>query len=257
MSEITARHLQARGAPAVLVANRTYDKAVQLAGQFGGEARRFDDLPEALLVADIVICSTAAPHPVVTRPIIERAMRGRRNRPLYIIDIAVPRDVEESVDRLSNVYLSNIDDLQHLVASARQTRAAEVDRARALIEDAVTEYLKWWRSLEVSPLIVAVREKLAAVRLAELAKLRARLPGLSEKEWRAIEAGMEAVTNKVAHPAIMTIKQGAHATDSAAAFDTIRRAFGLDETEMAGEQSGDRSRAQPDAARAAQEVRGQ
>lgn len=250
MSEITARHLQSRGAPAVLVANRTYDKAVHLADQFGGEARHFDDLPEALLVADIVICSTAAPHPVVTRPIIERAMRARRNRPLYIIDIAVPRDVEEAVDKLGNVYLSNIDDLQHLVASARQTRAAEVDRARALIDDAVTEYLKWWRSLEVAPLIVAVREKLAAVRLAELAKLRARLPGLSDKEWRAIEAGFEAVTNKVAHPAIMTIKQGAHASDSAAMFDTVRRAFGLDEAEAAEDRSADR-------ARAPQEVRGQ
>jgi len=234
MSEVTAKHLQSQGAPAVLVANRTYDRAVQLAEQFGGEARRFDDLHESLLVSDIVICSTAAPHPVVTRPLIERAMKARRNRPLYIIDIAVPRDVEESVDKLDNVYLSNIDDLQHLVASARQARVAEVERARAIIEEAVTDYLRWWRSLEASPLIVAVRDKLAAVRHAELAKLRSRLPGLSDKEWRTIEASMEAVTNKIAHPATVAIKSAATSTDSAAAFETVRRTFGIDDDEGAG-----------------------
>ena len=109
MSETTARHLTARGAPAVLVANRTFEKAQQLAAQFGGQARRFDDLPQLLLQADIVVCSTAAPHPIVTVPMVRDAMRARRGRALTLFDIAVPRDVEARVDALENVYLFNID----------------------------------------------------------------------------------------------------------------------------------------------------
>ena len=232
MSEVTARHLQARGAPAVLVANRTFEKAQQLAAQFGGQARRFDDLPQLLLQADIVVCSTAAPHPIVTLPMIRDAMRARRGRPLTLFDIAVPRDVEARVDALDNVYLFNIDHLQEFVAEARQARAAEVARAREIIDAAVAEYLRWGRSLEVAPLIVAVREKLDAVRLAELARLRARLPGLSEKEWRAVEAAMQAVTNKIAHPATQAIKASAQDDAGPAALDAIRRAFGLEDARL-------------------------
>lgn len=234
MSEVTARHLQSRGAPAVLVANRTLEKAIQLAAQIGGGARSFDALPQLLLAADIVVCSTAAPHPVVTRSLIKEAMRARRHRPLYLIDIAVPRDVEASVDDLENVYLYNIDHLQTMVAGARQTRAGEVARAREIIEHGVAEYLRWTRSLEVAPLVVAVREKLDAVRLAESARLRARLPDLSDKEWRAVEAALTSLTNKIAHPATVAIKSSVEAEDGAAALDAIRRAFGLEDESPEG-----------------------
>ncbi len=230
MSEVTAKHLQARGAPAVLVANRTHEKAIQLAEQFGGTAKHFDELPQALLSADIVVCSTAAPHPVVTRTLIKDAMRGRHNRELFLIDIAVPRDVEPSVGDLDNVYLYNIDDLNHLVAGAREARSGEVQRAREIIDEAVVEFLRWQHSLEVAPLVVAVRDKLSALRLAELARLRSRLPGLSDKEWRSVEAAMESLTNKIAHPATVTIKLSAQSGGDPGAVDTIRRAFGLEET---------------------------
>ena len=229
MSEITAKHLQAKGAPTVIVANRTYEKAVQLAQQFGGKAHHFDKLPQSLLTADIVVCSTAAPHPIVSRVLIKEAMRARHNRPLFLIDIAVPRDVEPSVGDLENVYLYNIDDLQSVVAEARQARATEVVQAREIVEESVTGYLRWVRSLEVAPLIVAVREKLDAARLAELARLRTRLPGLSDKEWRAVEAGMQALTNKIAHPAVMAIKAGADLHNESTHLETIRRAFRLEE----------------------------
>ena len=122
MSDLTARHLQSRGAPAVFVTNRTYDRAVQLAQQLGEGARavRYDDLPECLVTSDIVICSTAAPHPIVTRPMIDTAMRARRNRALFLIDIAVPRDVEASVGDIDNGYLFNIDDLKQVVDKAHE-----------------------------------------------------------------------------------------------------------------------------------------
>jgi glutamyl-tRNA reductase len=231
MSEVTTRHLAERGSPSVLVANRTFERAQQLAEQFGGCAHRYEDLPTVLAAADIVICSTAAPHPVVTRAMLKDVMRVRRNRELFLIDIAVPRDVEDSVADLDNVYVCNIDDLSQIVAGARESRAAEIDRARAIVDEGVAEYLRWWRSLEVAPLIVAVREKLAATRLAELARLRSRLQGLSDKEWRVIEAGFEALTNKIAHPASLAIKS--HAQDSAdpGYLDAIRNAFGLAQAE--------------------------
>ncbi|MCW3058195.1 MAG: Glutamyl-tRNA reductase [Capsulimonas sp.] len=228
MSEVTARHLQAKGAPTVLVANRTYERAEHLAAQFGGHARRFDELESALLSADIVVCSTSAPHPVVTRTLIKNAMRARHNRPLFLIDIAVPRDVEASVGDLDNVYLYNIDDLMQIVAGARQTRSGEVAQAREIIDAMATEYGRWRQSLEVAPTIVAVRDKLASVRDAELARLRTRLPGLSDKEWRSVEAAMESLTNKIAHPAIVAIKSSATETGDSAALETIRQVFGLE-----------------------------
>ncbi len=229
MSEVTARHLLARGAPAVLVANRTFEKAETLAAQFGGSARRFDDLPALLATADIVVCSTAAPHPIVTRDLVQSAMRVRRGRPLYLIDIAVPRDVEASVDALENVYLYNIDHLQELVAGARHSRAGEVTRAREIVEASTAEYLRWERSLEVAPLVVAVRQKLDTARQSELERLRSRLPDLPEKDWRTIEAAFASLTNKIAHPASVAIKSAPETENGAAALDTIRRAFGVEE----------------------------
>ena len=226
MSEVTARHLLSRGAPTVLVANRTFEKASQLAAQFGGEARRFDDLPQSLLSADIVVCSTAAPHPIVTRALVKDAMRARRNRPLFLIDIAVPRDVEASVDELDNVYLYNIDHLQAFVADARAARSGEVARAREIVDAGAREFGRWRQSLEVAPLVVAVREKLDTVRQAELARLRSRLPGVSDSEWRMIEASMQALTNKIAHPAIVAIKASAGNE-----LDAIRRAYGVEDAQ--------------------------
>lgn len=228
MSEVTARHLQARGAPAVLVANRTYDKAVHLAVRFGGRAEKFDEIARLMVQADIVVCSTSAPHPIVTRAMMQDVMRARRNRPLYLVDIAVPRDVEASVDDLENVFLYNIDHLQELVAGARHTRAGEVSQAREIVTQSVAEYTRWERALEVAPLVVAVRQKLDTVRQAEADRLRARLPDLSDRDWRTVEAALASLTNKIAHPATVTIKAAGAGDDAPAALDTIRRAFGLE-----------------------------
>lgn len=231
MSEITARHLQSRGAPTVLVANRTYEKAVALANQFGGQARRFDDLPALLQSADIVVCSTAAPHPIVTRALMNDVMRARRGRPLYLIDIAVPRDVEASVDAMQNVFLYNIDHLQDLVAGARQSRSGEVARAHEIVESSVTEYLRWERSLEVAPLVVAVRQKLDETRLSEIARLRSRLPDLPEKDWKVIESAFQSLTNKIAHPATVAIKAAPETDNAPATLEAIRRAYGVEHRE--------------------------
>lgn len=228
MSEVTARHLQARGAPAVLVANRTYEKAQALAAQFGGTARRFDELPDLLTRADIVVCSTAAPHPVVTQAVVKDAMRRRHHRSLFLIDIAVPRDVESSVDALENVFLYNIDHLQQVVAAHRDARASEVARAGEIVDAGVADYLAWRRGLEATPLIVAFRQKLDALRLESLARLRVKLSGLPDAQWRVIEAEMQALTARIAHPAILAIRESVDAEPGMEALETLRRALGVE-----------------------------
>ncbi|HEY3329375.1 MAG TPA: glutamyl-tRNA reductase [Capsulimonadaceae bacterium] len=233
MSDLTARHLQARGTPSVFVANRTFERAQQLAEQLGAgaEARSFDELPSLLVSSDIVICSTAAPHPVVTRDLVRTAMKGRRNRALFLIDIAVPRDVESAVGDMDNVYLFNIDDLEQVVAEARAGRSAEIGKAQVVVDHAVTEFLTWWRSLEVAPLVVAVRQRLESLRLEEMAKLRAKFPHLSERDMKAVEASMQAYANKVAHSATVAIKRsaGGDGESTYERLDAIRAAFGLEE----------------------------
>lgn len=229
MSEVTGRHLQSRGAPNIVVVNRTFENAVHLAEQYGGVASPIEELPTALQRADIVVCSTSAATPVITRTLVKDAVRARHNRPLFLIDIAVPRDVESSVDELDNVYLYNIDHLQQLVAGARQARESEVLRAREICASLTLEYLQWCRALEVSPMIVAVRDRLESIRLAELSRLRSRLPGISDKDWRQVESALHAITNKIAHPATMAIRAAAEDDDGAQRLETIRAVFGLDE----------------------------
>jgi len=156
-------------------------------------------------------------------------MRARRGRPLYLVDIAVPRDVEAGVGDLENAYLYNIDDLQELVSGARQSRAGEVARAREIVAMSVAEYGRWERSLDAAPLVVAVRRRLDDVRQGELDRLRARLPGLPEKDWHAVEAAMSALTNKIAHPATVAIKTAAESEDGGTATEAILRAFGVED----------------------------
>ena len=231
MSELTARHLQSCGAPAVLVTNRTYERAQSLAEQLGAgaTARRFDDLGQALLTSDIVICSTAAPHPIVTRDMIQTAMRARRNRPLFLIDIAVPRDVDPEVGDLQNVYLYNIDDLSAVIARDQAARYAESRRADAVIDAAVAQFGEWRRSMEVTPLVTAVRERLDSLRLDEIARVRARLPHLSDHEMRVVAIALQSMTGKIAHEAIAAIKDSARSgvEGSYQRLDGIRSAFGL------------------------------
>jgi glutamyl-tRNA reductase len=161
---------------------------------------------------------------------IQTAMRARRNRALFLIDIAVPRDVESSVGDIENVYLFNIDDLKQVVSDAHEQRSAEIADAQRIAEEAVQEYLVWWRSRDVAPLVIAVRQRLEAMRLEEIAKLRARSPGMSERDLKAVDATMRSYMQKVAHSATEAIKSCVE-TDGELAYErleAIRLAFGLD-----------------------------
>lgn len=229
MSETTARHLSAAGASSVLVANRTYDRAVALAEGLGGRAIHYDAFPEQLVSADIVIASTAAPHSVVHREMVEGAMKRRpRRRPLYLIDIAVPRDIDGDVGNIDGVYLFNIDHLQQMVEEELADRRKRAQKAEALIHEEALSCASRLRTAQVAgPLVTGVRARHHAIVEGELSRLRQRLGHLSEADWRAIEASFAAVENKIAHQPTVRIKEYAAAAE-ASKIETVRELFGLE-----------------------------
>ena len=229
MSELTAKHLVSQGVHSVLVANRTYERAVELAERFDGEAIRYDDLFTRMHDADIVISSTSASHFVVSRDEVAGAMRGRGGRPLFLIDIAVPRDIDPEVNSLSNVFLYDIDDLNGVVESNLEERMREARRAEIIIEEEIATFDTWLDSMEVVPTVAAMRAKAEAMRQEELSRAIKRLGGLSEKELKTVEALTEAIVNKMLHGPTMRLKVVAAEKDGYVYVEAARRLWGLDE----------------------------
>ena len=159
MAELAAEHLLGQGVDEIVVANRTLDRALALARRFEGTTIPLEQLAQELNRVDIIISSTGSPEPVITAQQVKRQMRGRRNRPLFFIDIAVPRDIEPEVNRIDNVYLYNIDDLQNIVEVNRTKRLHEATRAEHIIEAEALKFEGWLRTLEVVPTIVSLRRK--------------------------------------------------------------------------------------------------
>jgi glutamyl-tRNA reductase len=229
MSELTAKHLVANGLQIVLVANRTYENAALIADRLGGRAIRYDDFPETMAQADILISSTASPTHVITREIISPVMKRRRGRPLFLIDIAVPRDVAPDVASLDNVFLYDVDDLEEVVADMARERAGEVGRVEALLREEVDKFTAWWRQLDAAPVVTMLKAKQEEIRRAELARLRNQLPDLSEYAWRCIENAMTSVLNKITRDPVSRVKESA--SGSAAHYNLVEAAkelFALD-----------------------------
>lgn len=233
MSELTAKHLVCNGAIDVLVANRTYERAVELAERFSGRAIEYGSLFERMREADIVISSTAAQDFVVRKADVAEVMRGRRGKPLFFIDIAVPRDVDPAVNDLSDVYVYDIDDLNGVVESNLEERMREAERAEAIIEEEIAEFLRWQESLEVVPTVAAIRAKAEAIRQAELERALKRLSGLSEKELATIDALTCAIVNKMLHGPTARLKAAAEEADGYLVVEAARELYGLDEAEGA------------------------
>lgn len=244
MSEVTARHLRNSGASAVLVANRTYARAEALATKLGGRAIQYDAFPDELSRADIVIASTAAPHPIINRATLAPIMRKRRGNPLILIDIAVPRDIDEDVKRLGdNVFLYNIDDLQEVVAQEAQGRKSEVGRAEAILTEECAKSMNWVRTREAAPVITLLRRKLDRIREEELSLLRSQLDSLTEREWQKVEAAFRSMSTKYAKEPILRLKRetaevvqsGEDETQTYDLLTATREIFNLDaETETPG-----------------------
>jgi len=242
MTELAARHLVGSGASRIVVANRTYTRALQLAESFGGAAVNWDEVPSAMQRADLVVTGTAAAQPVVTKADVQHVLAGRRGRPLFIIDIAVPRDVEPSVNTLDGVYLYDIDDLQQVVDANLEERKRAAEDARHRIDEEVATFERWMQSLEVTPTIVSLRRSFQEVGEKEIERHRRRLAGLSEDQQHAVEELTRGVVNKLLHAPLRHLKEAASAGRANAVAKTYREIFALPQGEPEdgdGAQDGD------------------
>lgn len=228
MAELVVTHLRAHGVHRFRVANRTFERAVELAERFGGDAVRFEALEEHLAGVDIVISSTAAAQPVIMRADLERVMRRRKNRPIFLIDIAVPRDLDPAINKVYNAYLYDIDDLQEVVVSNLGDRQREATLARAIVEEEVSTFQSWLQTLLVVPILVSFREWATDVKDRELERSLAKMPDLSDDERKKVSALAHAIVNKLVHPPTARIKDMAGDEEGYRYAEALRVLFDLD-----------------------------
>jgi glutamyl-tRNA reductase len=230
MCELAATHLMENGVSGVQVTNRTLARAEALAAKFQGRAVPFEEFRDHLPDVDIVISSTGAPHFVVEAEDVRAAMKARRQKPMFFIDIAVPRDVDPRANDLPNVYLYDVDDLQGVVDANKKEREKEAEKAEQIVGDEVLGFLAWLRTLEVTPTIRALRERFDAIRKAEMEKtLKSFGEGLTDKQRRSLEAMGQAIVNKILHEPTVHLKRLAEEPELEFSVDAVRRLFGLPE----------------------------
>ncbi|HZE26098.1 MAG TPA: glutamyl-tRNA reductase [Terriglobales bacterium] len=233
MSELAARHLMAHGCASIFVANRTYDRAVSLAYKFKGQAIHFEDLHHTCDRADIVITSTGAPHAIFRREHGEIFLARRRNRPMFFIDIAVPRDVDPAMNKLDGIFVYDIDDLQQAVASHVADRRKEAERAEAIVTVEVERFQARIQTLDVVPTIVSLQDHLETIRQAEIDRVRGRLGRMTPDQEMAVEALTRGIVNKIMHTPISTLKSAARDPEATTVIDLVRRLFNLQEKGVA------------------------
>ena len=229
MCELAAQHLVRAGVKRVLVTNRTWERAVELAEQFHGEALPFSELTHALVRADIIISSTGSPDIIVGRKEASTVIKKRKNNPLFFIDIAVPRDIDPQVNSIDNVYLYDIDDLKEVAEANIKDRQHEARKAEAIVATEVEQFCRWYQSLESVPTIVSLQEKMEQIRKKELEKTLAALTKVSDKERRAMEALSEALVKKVLHGPITLLKKHGRNSEGESYVDVVKKLFQLDE----------------------------
>jgi glutamyl-tRNA reductase len=222
--ELAIKSLRARGAEIAFVANRTRERAEHLTERFGGEPLGLDEVAGRLANVDVVLSSTSAPDWTLTRADVERTLHARRGRPLFLIDLAVPRDLDPSIHELDGCYLYDIDDLQAVVAETLAGRRREAERAESIVAGEAERFREWQASLDVVPAIASLRAHAEGIREAELERAK-----LSGAERRAAESVTAAVLNKLLHLPTIRMKQAAAAADGVIYADAVRHLFGLED----------------------------
>ncbi|MGH9498355.1 MAG: glutamyl-tRNA reductase [Terriglobales bacterium] len=228
MSELAARHLLAHGAESIFVANRTYDRAIRLAHQFKGQAIEFSRLYDTCDRGDIVITSTGSPHAIFRREHGELFLSRRKNRPMFFIDIAVPRDVDPEISKLDGIFVYDIDDLQQAVVSHVADREKEAERADNIINVEVERFHVRLQTREVVPTIVSLQDHLETIRQAEIDRVRGRLGPLSPEQELAVDALTRGIVNKIMHTPISTLKTAARESEATTIIEVVRRLFNLE-----------------------------
>lgn len=224
MGELAARNLISRGAKIAWIANRGADRASALAERVGAQPLSLDDIDAQLATADVVVASTSAPGWILDRERVGRALPSRKGRPLFLIDLAVPRDLDPAIHELDGCYLYDIDDLQAVVADTLAARRREAERAETIVADEADRFREWQASLDVVPAIASLRARAEEIRAAELDRAK-----LSDSERRAAESVTAAVLNKLLHLPTIRMKQAAAAADGVIYADAVRHLFGLED----------------------------
>lgn len=227
MAELAAQHLKANGIEELIVANRTLERAVELAKALGGKAISLAELDDALIETDIVISSTGAPGVIIQKEQVKRIMRPRRHRLLFFIDIAVPRDIDPEVNDIDNVYLFDIDELKEVVEENKAERQREAVKAERIIEAEVIKFQSWLNSLDIVPVIKGLQEKAESIRQRELARTLKNLKHLEKKDIKAIEKLTRSLVSKLLHDPIIFLKKGSELEDREEILGMISRLFSL------------------------------
>lgn len=229
MAELALRHLIGSGIKNVYLTNRTFQRAEELAKEFNGVAVPFENLKEQLVKTDIVICSTGAPHYVITEQMLKEVMPLRKHKPIFFIDISVPRNVDPACNELDNVYLYNIDDLQDVVDSNILERKKEAEKALSIVQEETEKFFQWLNSLESVPVIVSIRNKAEQVRQEEIEKFKAKYKDLPPELINSIDYLTQSIINKIMHSPTVALKNNCE--NKEILIFSARRLFGLDSEE--------------------------
>ena len=228
MAELAVEHLIRNKAVEIYVANRTFENGVELAKKFNGQAIRMEEITNFLEHTDIIISSTGSPDFVITRDQVKSVIRKRRSRPIFFIDIAVPRDIDPRVNRLTNSYVYDIDDLTGVVDDNLEDRRQEAIKGERIVDEAVINFRQWYDSLEVVPTIIALRNKMESIAAAEIKKTL-QSNEIPEGSVSAIQKMAGALINKIMHDPTIFLKKDGMVGDKSLYIDTIRKLFKLDE----------------------------
>lgn len=227
MGELAAKHLRRSGANRILVTNRTWDRALELAALFDGHAIEYSNFQSVLHEVDIVITSSGAPHYILTREDMQRVIGQRRNKPIFLIDIAVPRNIDPRVNEIEGVFLKDVDDLEGVVNANIQERGKQADQAEAIVKAEVQQMIARLRIEEVTPTIVSLQGQLEEIRAAEFLRTLRRMPDLSPDQIQQLEVMTKSIINKIAHGPISELRRNAGQPESGDVVDAIRRVFRL------------------------------
>ncbi len=227
MSEAAARHIHSAGAKELIVTNRTYERATELAQTYNASPAPFENLFELLTKVDIVISSTGAPEFVLSKEMLRRVTSARRGKPIFLVDIAVPRDIDPEINKLDDTFVYDIDDLQQVANANLGERRKEAGLAEKIVEEEVDKVMQRIRTVQVAPTIVQLQKQLEQVRTGQLERFKGKLSGLTPEQQAAVDALTRGMMNKIAHPPITEMKRTSDRPDGPSFVQAVRKAFRL------------------------------
>ncbi len=228
MSELAAQHFISSGVESITIANRSYDRALELAKTFNGVPVQFEDYPAELVKADIVLCSTGASHYLIGSEEVTKAIGLRQNRPIFFIDISVPRNIDPKINELDNIFLYDIDDLQMAVSSNLRSREREALKAEEIITEEIDRFTRWFKSLEAVPMIIALRDRAESIRQTELDKVSGKMGNLNTTQKEVLEHLTASIVNKLLHKPLTVLKEEVNSRNGNMMLEATRKLFDLE-----------------------------